>query len=168
MSTLQQYFFIFSVLISLVVLGNYLIHMYYKGKQKVVELEIQNLKHEKILDIELTQEWNFGFRYNKADLILLENQLIIYVYKYNLKGVIKQAQPIVLLYKTPCNLISSKGFSYIQPILEVVIKENSVILKTKMNSLFQSKIVSFEFYLSVSETLKVFSFMDLQNEDAKK
>lgn len=103
MSTLQQYLIIFSVLILLVVLGNYLIHIYYKGKQKVVELKIQNLKHEKILDIELTQEWNFGFRYNKANLVLLENQLIICFYNYNFKGFVKQAQPIILIYKQPCD-----------------------------------------------------------------
>lgn len=168
MSTLQQYLIIFSVLISLVVLGNYLIHMYYKGKQKVVELEIQNLKHEKILGVELTQEWNLGFRYNKADLILLENQLIIYVYNYNFKGYIKQAQPIILLYKKPCNLIYSKGFFYVQPILEVVKKNKSVILKTKMNSLFQNKIVSFKLYLSDIDISKVTNYMNSQNEDVKK
>lgn len=168
MSTLQQYFFIFLGLVSLVVLGNYLIHIYYKKKQKVVEREIQNLKHEKILGVELTQEWNLGFRYNKADLILLENQLIMYLYNYNFKGYIKQAQPIILLYKKPCNLIYSKGFSYVQPILEVVKKNKSVILKTKMNSLFQNKIISFKLYLSDTDISKVSNYMNSQNEDVKK
>jgi len=109
MSLGLQYIILFLALITFVITGNYAIHLYYKRNQKFILNELKNREYQIFNNVSLYQFSGIGFRINTADILILKNQIILFLYNTNFKGKIKQAQPTLLLFENPNDNFLNKG-----------------------------------------------------------
>jgi hypothetical protein len=139
MSANQQLYLLIAFLLSTVIGGNYLIHVYYKKRQKNVEDQIGDYAHEKLINIKVTQTWYFGIQIKRADIILIENQMVIFFYN----PIFMQAQPIITFNKSPNNNIINIGLSGTHLIdNNITLNENefAIFIKGKFNPQNQTKL----------------------------
>lgn len=95
-STLQELLLLIDLFLSFFIIGNFLIHRYYKRQHSKILEQIKSTEYNIFKNLKLTQTWNFGFQLNRADLIITKNEIIILIFNSNLNGLIKQAQPAIL------------------------------------------------------------------------
>ena len=99
LTTFQQWVILIAGLLCFVLIGNFLIHKYYQKQHRKILNKIKTEEYEFFKDLKLTQTWILGFRINRADLILLKNEIIVLIYNSNFKGIIKHAQHAILFYQ---------------------------------------------------------------------
>lgn len=80
----------------IVLIGNILIHYYYANKQKMILNEISHYSYSVYKDLKLSYNATVSFRWYKADLIILDTAIILFLYN---GFFVKQAQPSMLFCK---------------------------------------------------------------------
>jgi len=135
---------VFLILFSIFIIMNLLIHKYCMNQHIKVIKQIENEKYTIFKNLKLKQAWNYGFRLNRADLILINKQLIVLIFNSNLNGIIKQAQPVILFYqKEPVQLFN--GINSYNKIENIFPLNNGIKILTKVDYFFNKKNLSFEF-----------------------
>jgi|GEM_PF-1347772 len=160
LSTFQQWAIIIITLISLVVIGNFLIHRYYQKKHTEILYRIKNEKYEIFKNLKLTQTWNFGFRINRADVILIKDQIIVLIYNSNFNGLIKQAQPAILFYKEKYLERINEKISSKSKIEGIFSTTNGFKITTKVDSLFNKTNLSFSFETDANQKNQIIKILN--------
>lgn len=155
MSINSDQLLIFLPLTILVIVGNLLIHFYYKKKQKIVESNMQNRIFVRFNNVKVIQKWNFGIRIKKADLILIDDQILAFFYN----PVFKQAQPIVSFYKGNCDKISKDCVSFIQ-FQRINITENGFTIIPKSKQKLSETSLKIKFNLNSMEKYELGKFIE--------
>ncbi|QOW09314.1 hypothetical protein Q73A0000_02545 [Kaistella flava (ex Peng et al. 2021)] len=145
LSTIQQWAILIGALLLFVTIGNMLIHIYYKKQHKKILNQIRNEKYEIFKNIVFTQTWNFGFRINRADLILIESEIIVLIYNVNFNGLIKQAQPAILFYKDSNSQKIKEGISNQSKIGTIFSTTCGFKITGKVDTLFKKQNLNFSF-----------------------
>ena len=144
LTTFQQWSIIIGGLLSFFIIGNYLIHKYYKNQHNKILNQIKGEKYQIFKNLQLTQSWNTGFRINTANLIFINSHIIILIYNSKLKGIIKQAQPTILFYKEITEK-SIDGISEKCKIERIFSTTDGIKITTKVDAFFNKKDLSFSF-----------------------
>ncbi len=160
LSAFQQWAILIAALISFVVIGNFLIHKYYQKQHNEILYRIKNEKYEIFRNLKLTQTWNFGFRINKTDVILIKDQIIVLIYNSNFIGLIKQAQPAILFYKEKYSERINERISGKSKIESVFSTKNGFKITTKVDTLFNKKDLSFSFETDADQKNKIIKILN--------
>lgn len=155
MTTTNQYLILFSILIFLVFLGNYAFHYYFKKNHRIVLSQIKNEEYQIFKNISLYQFWDMGFKINKADIFILKSQIIIFLYNSNLNGLIKQAQPTLLLFENDCENLISKGISKKLKITKIEKTRNGISININTQKSIFNKSFRIVLKLNKNESNKI-------------
>jgi len=162
LSTFQQWPILIGVLLSFFIIGNYLIHKYYKSQHDKILSQIEKEKHQIFKNLKLTQSWNTGFRINTSDLIFVNNQIIVLIYNSNLNGLIRQAQPAILFY-TKISEKSIDGISEKNKIDAIFSTTNGIKITTKIDALLNQKKISFTFETDQNNQKRINDYLTENN-----
>lgn len=147
---------VFLILFSIFIIMNLLIHKYCMNQHTKVLKQIENEKYTIFKNLKLKQAWNYGFRLNRADLILVNKQLIVLIFNSNFNGFIKQAQPVILFYqKGPVQFFN--GINSYNKIENIFPLNNGIKIIIKVDSFFSKKKLSFEFETNQEQKCQIIS-----------
>lgn len=151
MSVAQEWIILIGILFSIVAIANYLIHLYYKGQHKKALNQIKNEKYQIFYRLKLKQSYRFGFHLNWADLIILENYIILLLFNRP----IKQAQPVIVFYKEK---LSEKTKTYTgqkHKIEDISLTEKEFQITCRFLGILDSKKMKFSIVIPEEENKKI-------------
>ena len=158
LTSFQQWAILIAGLICFVIIGNFLIHKYYQKQHRKILNKIKTEEYEFFKDLKLTQTWNLGFRINRADLILIKNEIIVLIYNSNFKGIIKQAQPAILFYQKNTEHVID-GISDKIKIEKIFSTTNGIKITIKVDALFKKTNLSFTFETNQNQKNQLVSYL---------
>jgi len=119
--------------------GNYGIHLFFKNRKQKLILSLKDSDYKIIYKVKTyvtgKSKISYSWRKMRSDLILMEKNLIIIPYNYNLRGLIKQYQPI-LQYSFDSNYKNYSGVSWLMLVDSVEKKDNKIILTYRVRDNF--------------------------------
>lgn len=156
LTTFQEYSILIGVLLGFVVGGNFVIHKYYQNRHNKVLNQIEHKNFKIFKNVKLTQCWSVGFRINRADVALLDSQMVVFV--FNGFSWMKQEQPIVLFYANEPN-DSIAGISKMCSIGNINIIRSGFEIDTQFDALFGTQNLCFKFSLKPHEKTQIVDWL---------
>lgn len=157
----QQYIILGGILIFASFCINYPVHLFYQRQHRRIMSEIQSKNFIIYKNVDLVQKWNsrfnMGFINNKADLILLDNnQLIVFLYLSNFRGLIKVAQPSILYYREFYDENIKVNVSQKYKIERINYTDTGFIISVNKETIVNSQNLNFDFKLNKNDTETIY------------